>query len=271
MISAHVARITIYPIKALDGVPVAEARVLPSGALEHDREWAIVTTNGEIVNGRRTPLVHRLRSSYDASFEQVKINGTTFTIGDKALNTFLSDYFGERVALRRFPRGTPDHLRRMPGPSIVSTATLTEVASWSNVSVDEIRRRFRITLEIDGVPPFWEDQLVRTTHATNVRIGDTRVSVMEHCARCVVPSRNPHSGDAIAGFQKTFLTRRREQLPEWSDRAAFPHFYHLGVLTRAEGEVIRVGDELIVEGAGARPSVLAPLRRLRKRLTFRPR
>lgn len=267
----HISRIRLYPIKALDGVPVTEARVLPSGALEHDREWAIVTTAGEIVNGRRTPLVHRLRSSYDASFEHVTINGTTFRIGDEALDAFLSDYFGERVALRHFPRGTPDHLKRMPGPSIVSAATLTEVASWSNVSVDEIRRRFRITLEIDGVAPFWEDQLVRTAHATNVRIGDTRVSVMEHCARCVVPSRNPDSGDAIAGFQKAFLMRRREQLPEWSEQAAFPHFYHLGVLTRAEGDAIRVGDDLVVEGPGARPSVLAPLRRLRKRLTFRPR
>ncbi|MFM7034641.1 MAG: MOSC N-terminal beta barrel domain-containing protein [Planctomycetia bacterium] len=35
-------RITIYPVKSLDGVDVEECRVLPSGALENDRRWRLV-------------------------------------------------------------------------------------------------------------------------------------------------------------------------------------------------------------------------------------
>jgi len=269
----HVSRINIHPIKALDGFAVAEARVLRGGALEHDREWAIIATaSGDIVNGRRTPRVHALRATYDEAVERVTLNGTTFRIGDPSLDAFLSDWFQETVALRHFPQGTPDHLKRMPGPSVVSTATLEQVADWLALSVDEVRRRFRLTIEVGGVPPFWEDQLVRTQHAVDFRAGAVRMSGIEHCARCIVPPRNPETGESTRGFQKRFLTLRRDTLPDWSDRGAFPHFYHLGVLTRASGEgsSIRVGDQVVIEGAGARPSLLAPLRRLRRRLMFRP-
>jgi uncharacterized protein YcbX len=34
-------RITLYPVKSLDGVDVEEACVLPSGGLEFDRRWRL--------------------------------------------------------------------------------------------------------------------------------------------------------------------------------------------------------------------------------------
>ncbi|NBW86626.1 MAG: hypothetical protein EBR23_07310, partial [Planctomycetia bacterium] len=58
-------RITIHPVKSLDGVEVAEARVLPSGALEHDRRWQIVDMEGRVVNAKRTPLLHAIRAEFD--------------------------------------------------------------------------------------------------------------------------------------------------------------------------------------------------------------
>ena len=45
-------RITIFPVKSLDGVEVAAARVLSSGALEHDRRWQLVDMEGRVVNAR---------------------------------------------------------------------------------------------------------------------------------------------------------------------------------------------------------------------------
>ena len=39
-------RITIYPVKSLDGIDLEEAVLLPSGGLEHDRRWQLVDTNG---------------------------------------------------------------------------------------------------------------------------------------------------------------------------------------------------------------------------------
>ncbi len=63
--SAVLGRITIFPIKSLDGVDVLEARVLASGALEHDRQFALIDAEGRFVNGKRTEAVHRVRAEYD--------------------------------------------------------------------------------------------------------------------------------------------------------------------------------------------------------------
>src|SRR5213083_3009436 len=61
----RLARILIYPVKSFDGSAVDEARILPSGALEHDRQFALFDAEGQVVNGKRTPQMHRLRSRFD--------------------------------------------------------------------------------------------------------------------------------------------------------------------------------------------------------------
>ena len=57
-------RITIYPIKSLDGIDVAQARVLACGALEHDRLWRLVDLEGvaiflEVTAGDAGGLIQR--------------------------------------------------------------------------------------------------------------------------------------------------------------------------------------------------------------------
>ena len=59
------ARITVYPVKSLDGLDVTEARVLSSGALEHDRRWQLVDMEGRVVNAKRTPRCHAIRAEFD--------------------------------------------------------------------------------------------------------------------------------------------------------------------------------------------------------------
>ncbi|MGD1920092.1 MAG: MOSC domain-containing protein, partial [Pleurocapsa sp.] len=47
-----------------------------------------------------------------------------------------------------------------PGATIISTATLKEIASWyPELEIDDVRRRFRANIELGGVPAFWEDCL----------------------------------------------------------------------------------------------------------------
>jgi len=58
-------RITIFPVKSLDGMDVDEARVLPSGGLEHDRRWQLVDMEGRVVNAKRTPRCHAIRAEFD--------------------------------------------------------------------------------------------------------------------------------------------------------------------------------------------------------------
>ena len=43
----QLGRITIFPIKSLDGVPVETARITSGGILENDRIYAIYDTDGK--------------------------------------------------------------------------------------------------------------------------------------------------------------------------------------------------------------------------------
>jgi uncharacterized FAD-dependent dehydrogenase len=56
--------ITLYPLKSLDGVEVAEARLLPSGGLEHDRRWRLVDMEGKVMNAKRSPLFAAIRAEF---------------------------------------------------------------------------------------------------------------------------------------------------------------------------------------------------------------
>ncbi|MBI3697280.1 MAG: MOSC domain-containing protein, partial [Acidobacteria bacterium] len=138
--------------------------------------------------------------------------------------------------------GFPDDTNAS-GPTLVSTATLCEVARWFGADLDEMRRRFRANLEIDGVPAFWEDQLIGVTF----RLGEVAIEGVNPCARCAVPSRNSLTGEVVdPAFAKSFAERRAKALPPWADRRRFDHYYRLALNTRIPeseaGKIIRVGD-----------------------------
>lgn len=164
----YLAKILVYPVKSLDGVEVENARVLASGALQYDREYALFDESQKLVNGKRHPKIHLLRSQFTVFSKTVSVqipgedSQRVFHLDEEqqALEATLSDFFGFAVKLQQnLLTGFPDDLKSS-GPTVISTATLTAVASWfPDVSVDELRRRIRANIEIGGVPPFWEDQL----------------------------------------------------------------------------------------------------------------
>lgn len=255
--SARLARILIYPLKSFDGVEVASADVLPSGALANDRRWALVDADGRFVNGKRTPLVHRIRVNFDLERERVELSCrgevVSFRLAeDRAeLERWLSQQL--EIAVRLVENrdvGFPDDLDA-PGPTIISTTTLAAVAAWfPGLTVNEVRRRFRTNLEIDGVEPFWEDRLYgRAGEPVRFRIGGVEFFGTNPCQRCVVPTRDSVTGDVIADFQKRFATRREATLPPWAERTRFNHYYRLAVNTgpgTGSDHRVAAGDEITI-------------------------
>ena len=67
------ARITLFPIKSLDGCEVTAATVLASGGLMHDRRWAIVDADGAFINGKRSPTLHRIRAVFGDDVQSVEL------------------------------------------------------------------------------------------------------------------------------------------------------------------------------------------------------
>lgn len=255
----HVARICVYPIKSFDGVEVRQARVLHSGALECDRQFAIFDEQGKYVNAKRYAKIHLIRSKFDLENKIVslQIQGSdteeSFSLQSEIprLEAWLSEFFGFTVKLRKnLITGFPDDTIS-PGPTIVSTTTLKEVASWYlDLTENDIRRRMRTTLEIDGVPAFWEDKLFsESDRVVNFKIGNLKFVGVNPCQRCIVPTRNAATAEITSDFQKIFINKRRKTLPEWVNKSRFNHYYKLTVNTRlaekeVENKIIKIGDEI---------------------------
>lgn len=255
---SYLAKITIYPFKALDGLSVTSATILASGALQHDRMFAIVDESGMFVNGKRNALVHRLRAHFNLAERTLtlRIQDTeqthTFQLDTEreALNSWLSTYFGRAVTvIEDTTSGFPDDTNA-PGPTIIGTSTLAEVASWfPALEGQSPARRFRANLEISAPVPFWEDRLfAEAGDVVRFQIGDVLFEGVNPCQRCVVPSRNPDTGEVIPHFQQIFMRNREASLPAWSTPSRFNHFYRLSINTRIPasqaGKMLQIGDDV---------------------------
>jgi uncharacterized protein YcbX len=252
----RLSRITIYPIKSLDGRDVPQSVVLPSGALQHDRRWAILDGQGLPMNGKRTPAVHAVRASFhdDLTTAELRYQDRTATFRLDSQSTeaaaWLSEVFQQGCRLVENPHcGFPDD-EDAKGPTLISEASLAEVASWfGGWTPAESRRRFRANLEIADWDSFWEDQLSGASgHGRRFKIGQADFYGRRVCQRCIVPARDADTGEAVAGFAKRFAQRREESLPKESPRDRFDHFYRIAINTSVASTpidcTIRVGDSV---------------------------
>jgi uncharacterized protein len=262
-VAPRLANIRLHPIKSLDPVHVNGARIGPGGGLEFDRAWALYSADGQWVNGKRAAAVHLIRAAYAPDVSSVtlsvpndrrKVPTKTFSFprDTEAASKWFSNFFEQPITVRHSPEGFPDDAVAN-GPTIVSTATLQAICDlFDGMELDEARRRFRTTLEVEGVPAFWEDQLFgeEERSAVRFRIGEVSFEGSNPCARCPVPPRDPRTGEIIPGFQKTFSDYRRSHIPAWTPEARFDHYYRLATNTRVgsteSGKILRVGDSLVL-------------------------
>ncbi len=90
------------------------------------------------------------------------------------------------------------------GVSLISRASLARLAEEAAArAVDG--RRFRMLIEIDGVPAHHEDSWV----GRKLQVGDALVAISGHVGRCLVTSRHPESGvidlptlDILGGYRR---------------------------------------------------------------------
>jgi uncharacterized protein YcbX len=217
--------------------------------------------DGKWVNGKRTPVIHLIRADYSPDLASVtlsvptdrrRIPPRTFAFPDEHEEAaeWFSVFFEQQIIVRSSPDGFPDDTIAN-GPTIVSSASLQALTTWfPGLSLENVRLRFRTSLELDGVPAFWEDQLFGENERSVVRfrIGEVSFEGSNPCARCPVPPRDPFTGINFEGFQKHFTRQREATLPPWSPRDRFDHFYRLATNTRVAsteaGHLLRLGDPL---------------------------
>lgn len=254
---ARVDRLRVYPIKGLDGIDLERAEFVTGGTLAFDREFALVDESGDVVNGKRTPRVHDLETEFDPETGALAVESDDgdrrwFDLEDEreATEDWFGDVFDLELTLER-DRSLGFVDRREMGPSVISTATLETVADWfDGLTVESVRRRMRANVEIGGVEPFWEDRFVGSG-APSFVVGDVRFDGVTPCGRCVVPKRDPATGEELAGFQQRFVEKRRETFPEWADEDAFDHYYTLMLIAdvreRYRDRGLEVGDPVEID------------------------
>lgn len=265
--SATVEQISTYPIKSLDHRSIDRVEIVTNGGLAGDREYALFDSDGEYVNGKHDRQVHPIRATYDGETARpavVTLSTPTqaqrrFELGaidsdnSTALTDWLREWFGYPVTLDRNREGGFPDDTTASGPTIISKATIETVAGWfDGVDPEGMRRRLRPNIVLGGVPAFWEDQLFADRESrVRFTIGDAEFLGVNPCQRCVVPSRDPDTGNKIEGFNETFIKQRRATMPDWSGGDWFDHEFRLMVNTAVPeaswGETIAVGDELAVD------------------------
>jgi uncharacterized protein YcbX len=254
---AHLDAIAVHPIKSLDPVSVASATIATGGALVWDRRYAILDEDSEYVNGKREQQVHRVRSTFDLDAGTVTLRAQdgdpqTFHLDDDrtALESWLESVVGYPVEVVRDDEGGYPDDTDASGPTVIGAATIERVASWyDDISPAEMRRRLRPNLVVGDVPPFWEDRLYEDPDSVvPFAAGSVRLHGVNPCQRCVVPTRDPDTGESTEGFRERFVERRRATLPEWASEAWFDHYFRLMVNTRVPrsewDETIAVRDEM---------------------------
>ncbi len=207
------------------------------------------------MTGKRTAAVHNLRTKFYGPLSLLTVSWGrepeeyTFSLTRDAgeLDDWLSRRLEQKVTLvTDRTSGFPDD-RHAYGPTVISRETLRTVASWyKGLSDEDVRRRFRPNLVIDGVPAFWEDRLYASEGSVAFRIGEVLFQGTNPCARCVVPSRDPVTSREVLRFQTTFMAKRKATLPTWAERSRFDHYYRLATNTRIplseSGKHLRIGD-----------------------------
>ena len=261
---AQLDDILVYPIKALDPVHLEHASFTDAGGLAGDRIYGIVDADGAYIHGKRTAAVHRLHSEFDLDSHHLTLTTLSSTTQhefdlqrqQEELEAWLSDYFETSAHLEHETGGkqTDGALytdASETGPTLVSAATVREVASWfEGIAPPEMLLRIRPNLVVSGVPAFWEDKLL-TGDGGTVEIGDVVLRGVTSVPRCVVPVRDPQTGEEYERFREIFVERREETLPEWADEELLDdNLFSLTTLTRVprdergRGQSMSVGDSV---------------------------
>ncbi len=252
-----ISRIRIYPIKSLDHVELQEAEV-GIQSLRYDREFALLAGDGSFMNGKRSGKVNELKTGYDlpnhlVTFQQ-RSGGEprSFHMIEQKLEleSFLGQFFGEPVTLVHSKTGQLMDIPVASSVTIVSEASLTSLhQDFPDRSLEDVRLRFRVNIEVSGVNTFWEESLIgKPGTGTRFTAGEVEMIAISPRARCNVPPRDPLTGVPDKTFIKKMMQSRQRSLPAGSLIPSYGSLYHLTIntyLSKAqEGKWLRVGDQI---------------------------
>lgn len=210
-----VSRLSITPVRGCALLHPDRVELGTHGVAD-DRRYTMLTADGRIFDGTKLGPIVRIRAELERSDGaerlslhmpngelvdgevhlaepmQIEVYGRRFTvrpvIGPWA--DALSRYAGRELRLVRSER--LDHERDRNPVSIVSEASVKELARQGNDGRPVDARRFRMLVHVDGADrPHQEDEWI----GQEVRIGEAVVRVTRPDPRCVITTQDPDTGE----------------------------------------------------------------------------
>jgi uncharacterized protein len=253
----RVTALSITPVKGLR-ITARERLELERTGARGDRAFYLIDTRGRMINGKHSGVLNGIVAELDGdgelalTFPDGQVVSGTPEPGDELQTSFhshpraaqlidgpfsqaISRHAGEPLRLVGAADGAPAVDRGARGAvTLISRASLDRLAEVAREpSIDA--RRFRMTVEIDGVAPFAEDAWI----GRELRIGRAVVRPRGHVGRCIVTSRHPVSG-AVDLPTLDLLRSFRSGTPT-SEPLAFGVY---GEVVRAG--VVELGDEVVL-------------------------
>lgn len=235
----QLSEIWIYPIKSLGGIRLTNAQVEGRG-LQYDRRWLVIDENARFLTQREINkmaiidvailqegllLSHRFESgnSILLPYKPVTAVPLNVTIWDDTVEAvtvsnevdeWLSNQFDQKVRVVMMPESTErkaDPQYALNGENVsfadgfpfllISEASLEDLNNkLANVAM---MRRFRPNFVVSGAVPFSEDSW------KSIQIGTIRFKVVKPCARCVLTTIDPETGEKGVEPLKTLSSYRR--------------------------------------------------------------
>jgi uncharacterized protein YcbX len=213
---ARVTALAIAPVKGLRLAGV-ERLALERGGARGDRRFYLVEQRGWMVNGKHSGALNEVSAEVASGAggeetltlrfpDGAEVSGA-IELGEELQTRFhsrprmarllrgpfsaaLSEHAGEQLRIVQASNGGSAVDRGVQGAvSLISRGSLNALALVAErESVDA--RRFRMTIELDGVEPFAEDGWL----GRELRVGDATIRPRGHVGRCIVTSRHPENG-----------------------------------------------------------------------------
>lgn len=231
-------QIWIYPIKSLGGIGLSSAKVWGKG-LMYDRRWMLVDQDGKFLTQRVHPSMALFGLSLGDNCLHIRYRQETLTISltpsaqsdpvsvqiwddtvdavevNPAYSQWFSRHLGIQCRLVYFPEDNrrPIDPAYRPGDENVSLADAYPFLIIGQRSLDDLNnrlsrtlsiRRFRPNFVFDGGEPYEEDTW------TNFSIGATRFMGVKPCARCVLITVDPDTGEKGDEPLRTLATYRKQ-------------------------------------------------------------
>jgi uncharacterized protein YcbX len=205
-----VTALSVTAIKGTRLMEVDEIELGPAGA-RGDRRFFVIDERGRMVNGKQFGELQSVVASYDEEAAvltlvfpgghelaapvtgagQVETNFYSVArraeLVDGPFAAALSAHVGQPLRLVR--TGSAVDRGRDGAATLVSRGSLGRLAGEGGLEQIDARR-FRMLIEIDGIPAHAEDAFVGHT----VAVGETVLRFNGYVGRCMITTRNPDTG-----------------------------------------------------------------------------